>query len=158
MNPQGHEVGDVTHERRDADVVNLMMIAFLLFLLIGLSLLVCWVILLFLHHNHVTNKPPRAQMVGQVAQFPEPQLLKEPVTEMRNLNLEESTRLRTYGWVDRKAGVARIPLERAMQLLLERGLPEVGAGQTRLQLLQSRPQTDIQPANPITVSIPQATP
>jgi hypothetical protein len=31
--------------------------------------------------------------------------------------------LEGYGWVDREAGVVRVPIERAMELLLERGLP-----------------------------------
>ncbi|MCA1555006.1 MAG: hypothetical protein LC737_11585, partial [Chloroflexi bacterium] len=28
-----------------------------------------------------------------------------------------------YGWVDQSAGITHIPIERAMELLLERGLP-----------------------------------
>jgi hypothetical protein len=31
--------------------------------------------------------------------------------------------LEGYGWVDREAGVVRLPIERAMALVLERGLP-----------------------------------
>jgi hypothetical protein len=31
--------------------------------------------------------------------------------------------LNTYGWVDRERGVARIPVSRAMELMLDRGLP-----------------------------------
>jgi len=44
--------------------------------------------------------------------------------------LKEEQTLNTYGWVDQKAGVVRIPIERAMQLIAERGLsttPKVGA-------------------------------
>lgn len=33
------------------------------------------------------------------------------------------TNLHSYGWVDQKAGVVRIPIDRAMTLLLQRGLP-----------------------------------
>jgi hypothetical protein len=32
-------------------------------------------------------------------------------------------RLSSYGWVDREAGIVRIPIDRAMDLLAERGLP-----------------------------------
>ena len=35
--------------------------------------------------------------------------------------------LTTYGWTDKNAGVVRIPIERAKDLLLERGLPVRGA-------------------------------
>jgi len=31
--------------------------------------------------------------------------------------------LNSYGWVDEKAGTVRIPIERAMDLLVQRGLP-----------------------------------
>jgi len=35
----------------------------------------------------------------------------------------EEKQLNSYGWVDEKAGVAHIPIERAMQLIEQRGLP-----------------------------------
>lgn len=31
--------------------------------------------------------------------------------------------LHTYGWVDRSAGTVRIPIDKAKDLLMERGLP-----------------------------------
>jgi len=31
--------------------------------------------------------------------------------------------LSTYGWTDKNAGVVRIPIDRAMELQLERGFP-----------------------------------
>jgi hypothetical protein len=30
----------------------------------------------------------------------------------------------TYGWIDRNGGVVRLPIDRAMDLVLERGLPQ----------------------------------
>ena len=39
------------------------------------------------------------------------------------MRAREDAVLTTYGWVDRNTGVARIPIERAMDLLVERGLP-----------------------------------
>jgi len=35
--------------------------------------------------------------------------------------------LTTYGWADKSAGVVRIPIDRAKDLLIERGLPVRGA-------------------------------
>jgi len=35
----------------------------------------------------------------------------------------EEKALYTYGWVDEKAGTVHIPIERAMDLLVQRGLP-----------------------------------
>ncbi len=42
---------------------------------------------------------------------------------LRQLRATEDAALNTYGWVDRQAGKVHIPIERAMQLLLQRGLP-----------------------------------
>ena len=54
---------------------------------------------------------------------PEPRLqVDEPATWQGQLALERSA-LEGYAWVDQQAGVVRIPVERAMELLAERGLP-----------------------------------
>jgi hypothetical protein len=47
--------------------------------------------------------------------------------DLARLRAEEGATLSTYGWVDRAAGTVRIPIDRAMRLLLERGLPGAGA-------------------------------
>jgi len=54
---------------------------------------------------------------------PAPRLQTETSLDLiahRERERELTTR---YAWVDREAGVVRIPIERAMQLVLERGLP-----------------------------------
>jgi hypothetical protein len=43
--------------------------------------------------------------------------------EIKDFRLKEEQTLNSYGWVDEKAGVVRIPIDRAMQLLAQRGLP-----------------------------------
>jgi hypothetical protein len=55
--------------------------------------------------------------------FPEPRLEEDERSQMRVFRLKEEQQLHTYGWVDEKAGVAHIPIERAMELVAERGLP-----------------------------------
>ena len=37
--------------------------------------------------------------------------------------MNQENQLNSYGWVDEKAGVAHIPIERAMELIAQRGLP-----------------------------------
>jgi hypothetical protein len=54
---------------------------------------------------------------------PGPQLQADPALELREHRALEASRTGEYGWVDREAGVVRIPVERAMELLIERGLP-----------------------------------
>ena len=45
-----------------------------------------------------------------------------PPSELRNFVLWEEQQLQTYGWVNRSGGIVRIPVDRAMDLVLERGL------------------------------------
>ena len=44
-----------------------------------------------------------------------------PLDEMQRYRREENAALTGYGWVDRGAGVVRIPIEEAKRLLVERG-------------------------------------
>jgi hypothetical protein len=39
------------------------------------------------------------------------------------LRAQEDAILTSYAWVDKKAGVARIPIDRAIEIVTERGLP-----------------------------------
>ncbi len=54
---------------------------------------------------------------------PEPRLEADPLEPRRRMQAREEAALTTYGWVDRGAGVARIPIDRAMELLVQNGLP-----------------------------------
>jgi hypothetical protein len=54
---------------------------------------------------------------------PEPRLQTNPRQDLADLRAKEDDLLGSYGWVDRNAGVVRIPIEQAMKLTLERGLP-----------------------------------
>ena len=54
---------------------------------------------------------------------PEPRLQTNPREDLRLLREQEDAILKSYGWVDRPAGVVRIPIEEAMKLTVQRGLP-----------------------------------
>ena len=43
---------------------------------------------------------------------------------MRRFLAAEEQELNSYGWVDAGNGITRIPIDRAMDLILEQGLPE----------------------------------
>lgn len=53
----------------------------------------------------------------------EPRLEPNPLAPRVAAQAREDAILESYGWVDRNGGIARIPIDRAMQLLVERGLP-----------------------------------
>jgi hypothetical protein len=76
---------------------------------------------------------------------PQPRLQDEPARDMEILRAEEDSRLSTYGWVDRAAGVGRIPIDRAIDLILERGLPEVSAPAVEAESAGARDATPSRP-------------
>ena len=77
--------------------------------------------------------------VTAASEFPQPRLETKPGEGLSKLRAAEESDLSTYGWIDQKTGTVRVPIDRAMQLLLQRGLPNVGAGKTPLSLMQARP-------------------
>jgi hypothetical protein len=64
--------------------------------------------------------------------------------EINDFRLQEEKTLNSYGWVDKQAGVARIPIDRAMELLAQRGLP-------------TRPQAGAVPPSPLNTARQAAT-
>jgi hypothetical protein len=55
---------------------------------------------------------------------PEPRLQDSAVQDLRQIRAAEDKVLNTYGWVDQKKGVVKIPVDRAIDLLTQRGLPK----------------------------------
>ena len=74
-----------------------------------------------------------------------PRLQLSPPADLQAFRAREEAELSSYGWVSKTAGVARIPIERAMKLLLQNGLPVRSGtnhsqpGVSSLQLQQQRP-------------------
>lgn len=61
---------------------------------------------------------------GQQEQIaPGPRLQDNPQQDMRELRAKQEALLERYAWVNRGSGIARIPIEEAMRMVVERGLP-----------------------------------
>lgn len=58
---------------------------------------------------------------------PAPSLLVREPVNLETLRAAEHESLTTYGWTDKNAGTYRIPIERAKELLMERGVPVRGS-------------------------------
>jgi hypothetical protein len=75
-----------------------------------------------------------------------PHLQIAPPEDLKKFREREEMELTTYGWIDRTAGVVRVPVDRAMELVLQRGLPQRSKGGTNelgpssYELQQQRPQ------------------
>jgi hypothetical protein len=65
--------------------------------------------------------PPR--FAGDTGEYPSPRIQADPADELKKMKADDLGRLNNYGWVDRKAGVAHIPVDRAIEILARKGLP-----------------------------------
>lgn len=54
---------------------------------------------------------------------PAPRLQTLPQRDMDSMRAHEDRVLSTYGWVDQGAGIVRLPIDRAIDMLAQRGLP-----------------------------------
>lgn len=70
--------------------------------------------------RHAQTLPSSA---GRTQIPPEPRLQQNPRGDLDSFRRYEDGRLNSYHWVDRSKGAVSIPIERAMQLTLDRGIP-----------------------------------
>ncbi len=67
--------------------------------------------------------PPATPFENARTLPPLPRLQVDPKVELKEYRDSQRDILNSYGWVDRSAGVVRIPVDRAMELVIARGLP-----------------------------------
>jgi len=69
--------------------------------------------------------PPRMSRTAAPAAptAPGPQLQPDPARDLATLRREKYAMLHEYAWLDRRAGIVRIPIERAMELAVARASP-----------------------------------
>lgn len=113
---------EVAHERSDVNVRGILMFALMLFAFTVVTVLLIWWLFDYFAAREARLDRPRSMLAGSHGESlpPEPRLQVSPAQDMRELRAKEDTLLNTYGWVDQQAGVVRIPIERALQLLAER--------------------------------------
>ncbi|HEY5706246.1 MAG TPA: hypothetical protein VIS96_11795 [Terrimicrobiaceae bacterium] len=114
-------------------------------LIFALALAVGVVLTLFLVGGMIAllaQHPPsaiRASPTGTPAVVPPPPALQaQPWEDLRRYRDEQNRILLNYAWIDRKTGVVRIPIERAMELVIERGPTPSGGERTPLEMRQQK--------------------
>jgi hypothetical protein len=112
----------VGHETRDADIRSLLIFAAAL---AGIVLMVMFGMARVFHYFGATQSlgPPASPFAEARTLPPQPRLQVEPRIDLAHLRANEEAKLHSYGWVDPNSGVVRIPIERAMDIIAEKGLP-----------------------------------
>lgn len=83
--------------------------------------------------SHQPLGPPASPFEDVRTMPPEPRLQTSAPLDLKRYRTEQDKALEEYGWVDQQAGTVRIPVERAMDLLLEKGYPVRGSSPARGQ-------------------------
>jgi hypothetical protein len=111
------------YERSDANSRGL--VYFLLIMAAILAATSLSLILLFKHFERADNPGSfvAAPFAGTQPLPPPPRIQSVPGVDMQSYYQSQQNLLDTYGWVDKQNGVVRLPIDRAMELLLQRGLP-----------------------------------
>ena len=118
------------YEKRDASIRGLIQFAFWMALVI-VATLVAMHFAFDAFKKATPLGPTMSPMVKQGARMipPAPLLQAHPHQELEDYCQAQQQQVTTYGWVDQPSGVVRIPIDRAMDLILARGLPTRPAGE-----------------------------
>jgi hypothetical protein len=112
------------HETEDASIRGILVAGAGLAVGAVIALFIVYGIFQFLSTQPVTTAPLNPMAETSVQQFqPAPRLEDHPAVELKELHSKEDSLLSSYGWTDKMAGVVRIPIDRAIELELQRGLP-----------------------------------
>ena len=115
---------DVAHEHTDVPLPSLIMY------LVGLAgtCIVCaiivWGMFRYFERAAAQNDPqvsPLAIPAGQLP--PTPRLVTNEPAVLKKQHAIENETLKSYGWVDKPGGAARLPIDEAKKKLLQHGLP-----------------------------------
>lgn len=132
--PGDHDNPDVHHEASDVNVRAILGFGAGLLVAAVLIHLMVWLLFLYFSGRETTRDAADYPLAaGQATRVPpEPRLQTNPREDMRALRAREEEILSSYGWVDKTTGVVRIPIDEAMKLTLQRGLPaRSAAGETK---------------------------
>ncbi len=118
----------VGHETKDADVNKLAIFGLVLAAMVLFGFVVTEA--LFRYSIHAGNAHRRASPFENANQIPpKPHLLVSDPADYEHYMEQQTKMLNSYGWVDPKQGTVRIPIDRAMALVLQKGLPARPEGQ-----------------------------
>jgi len=110
----------IRHETTDVNVWAVGKFAIGLCVVTIVSVVMLFMLLKFFQAREETATAP---VVEPTKVFPEPQLQKTPILDLRAVRAEEDKLLTGYGWVDQPKGVVRIPVSLAIDVLAKKGLP-----------------------------------
>lgn len=118
---------DLRHEHRDVNVWAVGKVGIALILTTIASLLLMFGVFRYLEvrENAAQIPPASVKTINPNNLPPEPNVMfnEHESTNQQDIRVDEDKMLNGYGWVDQAHGIVRIPIDRAMDLVAQRGLP-----------------------------------
>jgi len=106
-------------EQSDVNVIAVSKVAIALLLVTILAM----ALLVGVFNYFKVQEGGAAKNIEPTKVFPEPQLEKTPIPDLKEVREAEDRVLNNYGWADRQKGVVRIPISQAMDMVVAKGLP-----------------------------------
>ena len=124
--PSHDAVATPRHEESDAKAKPLFLAFAGLFVLIVLVFVAMWALFVFLDKRAAESEEQRSP-VGARPDFrpPGPLLQIRAAADLNEMLEREKKQLESYGWVNKASGIVRMPVEHAMDLVVEHGLPDL---------------------------------
>ena len=90
---------------------------------VALAVIVTSLFMRYRAFQHSRQETPVPRLAREREITPEPRLQVDASKELRQMRAAEDAALSSYGWVDKDAGILKIPVDRAMEILAKKGLP-----------------------------------
>lgn len=115
----------VHHEPGDVNAIALTRFGLSMLALIVIFLFGLWGMFNYLKNEAAEMGRPlsASALVNAQKLPPEPRLQQHAVQDMRTWRAGEERAMHQYGWIDPDKGIVQIPVDRAMDLIVQRGLP-----------------------------------
>jgi hypothetical protein len=112
------------HELRDLNPKNIALFGAALAAIIVAVLAAAYALFHYYYVGESRARPRPNPLSYNEEPVPEPRLEVNPGAELKAMKAEEAQTLNSYGWVDRDQGIVRIPIDRAIAILAQKGMPE----------------------------------
>ena len=111
------------HERTDAHVKPLVIFLVFMASTVLIAFGIITVLFEYFTQRTATIYGPAVELSSPGGESGAPQLQVVPGLDQRAIRVDATARLEGYGWVDEGRGVAHVPIETAIDMLLESGVP-----------------------------------
>jgi len=119
---------DRAHERRDVNIRAILWSLAGIAITVGLVCMIVWGMFQVFESREAKLDIPPSPVADTNAMPPLPRLQQSPAMDMGSWRMHEDSILNNYGWVDRPAGITRIPIDSAIDRIARNGLSIVTAG------------------------------